>query len=83
LATRSPGRAMTAPEQYRLLVEGELAQDRAALIGATEMNADQGRTELLVEVSRPAELHDLLRRICDLNLHLVAMVRIDDGEETS
>jgi hypothetical protein len=68
---------MTAPDRFRLVVEGELAPERAAWFGATTLHAAEGRTELLLEVSGQAELHGLLRRIRDVNLNIVEMVRLD------
>jgi hypothetical protein len=61
---------------YRLLVEGHISADWASWFGAVTVTADDGITTLEFAVTDQAELHGLLRRVHDLHLPLVALIRI-------
>jgi hypothetical protein len=61
---------------YRLVVEGQIGADWASWFGAVTVTAADGITTLEFAVTDQAELHGLLRRVHDLHLPLVALVRI-------
>jgi hypothetical protein len=65
------------PLEYRLELEGELAEDWAGWFGAAEVTTEAGRTVLLLVVPDQAALHAALRRVHDLNLRLIALTRVN------
>jgi hypothetical protein len=62
---------------YRLVVEGEVGAEWTAWFGDAAIVAASGRTTMELDVADQAELHGLLRRVHDLNLKIVALLRQD------
>lgn len=61
---------------YRIIVEGELDDARAAWFGAATLVAAEGRTTMELAITDQADLHGLLRRVRDMNLRIVELSRI-------
>jgi hypothetical protein len=62
---------------YRLVVEGEVGAEWTTWFGDAAIVAANGRTTMELDVADQAELHGLLRRVHDLNLKIVALLRQD------
>jgi hypothetical protein len=62
---------------YRLIVEGEAGAEWAGWFGTASIVAADGVTAMQLNVTDQAELHGLLRRVHDLNLRIVELVRVD------
>lgn len=70
---------MPGGERYRLVVEGELTADRALWLGAQGVVVEGGRTRMVIRVAGQSELHGLLRRIRDVNLRIIEVTHIGNG----
>lgn len=70
----------SAGQRYRLVVEGELAVERAGWFGAALLSAEGGLTTMLLLPADEPDLHGMLRRVRDLNLRIVELTRLGDGE---
>jgi hypothetical protein len=65
------------PLRYRLEVEGEVGPEWASWFDARAVRAADGRTVIELEVTDQAQLHGLVRRVLDLHLRLVSLIRRD------
>jgi hypothetical protein len=73
--------AAAAPARYRLVLEGELAPERAAWFGAVSLAAADGVTTMHVDIADQPALHGLLRRINDVNLRIIELAQVAPGHE--
>jgi hypothetical protein len=62
---------------YRLVVEGELGQEWASWFGADSAAAGDNLTAIELYAADQADLHGLLRRVADMNLRILELVRVD------
>jgi hypothetical protein len=62
--------------RYRLVIEGELEAARASWLGAVSLDACDGSTTLLLAPLDEPALHAVLRRVRDLNLHIIELARL-------
>lgn len=72
-----PDRAMT----YQITIKGQLDQQWTDWFGGMIVQSTgNGQTLLTGEVTDQAMLHSLLRRVRDLGIPLISVVRINEGE---
>jgi hypothetical protein len=78
MATHEPElpHGCAATVAYRLVVEGEVGAEWQGWFGATSLFAAAGVTRMAIRVADQAELHGVLRRVHDMNLRLVELVRL-------
>lgn len=67
------------PARYRIEIEGEIDPEWAAWFGARDLRTEGGRSVLEVTVADAAALQGALRRVHDLHLRLVSLVRVEQG----
>lgn len=71
----TPGGRGRAP--YRLVVEGELGPEWASWFGADSVVAGDNLTAIELHAADQADLFGLLRRVADMNLRILELVRVD------
>jgi len=83
--TRQPNGDPSGPGQYRISIEGHLAQRWAGWFDGLRLTNDSdGTTVLQGVVVDQAALHGLLQKVRDTGLPLVSVTRMDsDEDETS
>ena len=63
--------------RYRIELEGEFPADWASWFGTAEVRSERGTTVLELTVPDQAALHGALRRVHDLHLRLISLIRIE------
>jgi hypothetical protein len=70
----------SGPEHYEIRLQGHLEGRWAAWFGGLTITlADSGETLLAGPVADQAALHALLRKVRDLGLPLLSVVRVEPG----
>jgi hypothetical protein len=71
----------SGPEHYEIRLQGHIAGRWAAWFGDLTITLqDSGETLLAGPVADQAALHALLRKVRDLGLPLLSVVRVDTGQ---
>jgi len=66
---------------YHVRIDGELGQEWVDWFGGSAISREKdGATLIICEVPDQAALHGLLRRLRDLGVTLLSIVRVDHGE---
>jgi hypothetical protein len=65
------------PEQYRLIIRGELGPRYASAFHGMAVSAHDGMTEITGQVIDASHLHGLLERIAGLGLTLHSLTPLD------
>ncbi len=79
---RPTRRSSDRPEVYRIVLEGHLSGQWSDWFDGFTLTLDErGQTILVGPVVDQPALHGVLKKIRDLGLPLVSVVRLDPGEE--
>ena len=72
-----------SPQQYRVVVKGELGRRYASAFEGMTISAHDGITELTGPIIDPAQLQGLLERIAGLGLTVYSLTPLDTAQNTS
>ena len=68
-----------SPQQYRVVVKGELGRRYASAFEGMTISAHDGITELTGPIIDPAQLQGLLERIAGLGLSVYSLTPLDQA----